>query len=107
MPLVQHARHFTEKSDAKAAKQNGGIMERELNDSINSKSIDSTLKTLLKTFEVNYLRHVSQFKLQKDLTRGLLSHSAYDRNKEANVAEHIKNHIDDYHALAREISRER
>ena len=81
-------------------------MERELKDSINSKSIDSTLKTLLKTFEVNYLRHVSQFKLQKDLRRGLSSFSAHDRNKEANVAEHIKKHIDDYHAFAREISRE-
>lgn len=82
-------------------------MERELNDSFNSKSIDSTLRTLLKTFEVNYLRHVSQFKLQQDLTRGLLRLSAHDRDKEAKVTEHIIKNIDDYHAFAREISRER
>ena len=82
-------------------------MERELNDSFNGKSIDSTLKTLLKTFEVKYLRHVSQFKLQKDLTKLLLTFSANDRNKEAKVAEHIKQNIDNYHAFARQISRQR
>ena len=65
-------------------------MEREQNDSLNSKSIDSTLKNLLKTFEEDYLLHVSKFKLQKDLTRGVLILSAHDRRMETKVAEHIK-----------------
>ena len=67
-------------------------------------SIETTLKNLLDTFDQNYLKTVSKPALEKDLTKEVLFLSAYDRNREKEIATYIHNHIELFYTYAKKIS---